>query len=370
MYRKILFNKQLSTKEKIKRLLAYYFHIRAARILWNEQWAKVYKLQPSYKDPAEREAEKEHVLYWKPFRRKVHPGSLRVAKNISGISDPRIIPEEVFQSDIEPTLNGSAASQYLSYKSIYNHWFKGGIFPKDYIHNIDGEWLDQDLNHLTYPQMASLARTLEYPLVLKPNRDSYGGSNVFFPQSSDELLELLKGKTNYLVQEKLEQHDFFKQFNSHGINSLRVNIYRSVKDNQLHPINYAMRMGVGGSLDNLTSGGIAVMIRKDGVMDGYALSGRGLKYLKHPDTGLAFDKQIPDFEKLKSAALEVAGKIFYARIICLDMCYDANGRWRMIEVNLSSTTLMFAQYHGVPFFDEFTDEVREHCIKNHWTLKQ
>jgi len=42
----------------------------------------------------------------------------------------------------------------------------------------------------------------------------------------------------------------------------------------------------------------------------------------------------------------------------------------MIEINLNSTTLMFAQYFGVPFFDQFTDEVRDYCITNHWTLKR
>jgi hypothetical protein len=126
-------------------------------------------------------------------------------------------------------------------------------------------------------------------------------------------------------------------------------------------------MGVGGSLDNLTSGGISVLIRKDGIMDGYAQDNYSEKLYKHPDTGLRFDQKIPDFEQMKSVALQVASKIFYARVICLDLCYDAEGRWRMIEVNLNGTTLMFAQNHGVPFFDEYSDEVRDYVIENHWT---
>jgi hypothetical protein len=370
MYRKIAFSKKLSKKEKIKRILAYYFRIRGARILWNEEWGRIHKISPAYKRPADHQVEKEHIRYWKAFRRKVNPGSMRMGYNIAGIADPKIIPEEVFMSDIEPTLNGTSSAVYLSYKSIYNYWFGNNYFPDDYIHNVDGDWLDHELNSISFEQVISIAEGLKYPVVLKPNRDSFGGSNIYFPNSSQELIQLLDGKSNFLVQEKFTQHAFFNEFNHHGINSMRVNIYRSVKNNQLHIINMAFRMGVGGSLDNLTSGGIGVMIRKDGIMDGFALDGKGRKSQKHPDTEMTFDKKIPDFDKLKNTALQVASRILYARVICLDMCYDAEGRWRMIEVNLSGTTLMFAHYHGVPFFDQYTDEVRDYCIKNHWALKQ
>jgi len=368
MYRNIIYDKKLSKKEKIKNLMTYYFRLRGARIVWNTYWPTVYKANPAYQQAAETEIEKAHIQYWKPFRRKVCLASLRIGKNISGNADPKIIPEEVFMTDIEPTLNRTKCVHFLSFKSTYNHWFPEDPFPKDYLHNIDGQWLDQDLKPISMNQVKSIAGTLNYPVVLKPNRDSYGGSNISFPESSDDLIEQLDGKKNFLVEEMLTQHSYFTQFNTHGINSVRVNIYRSVVDNQLHVVNLAFRMGVGGSLDNLTSGGIGVMIRKDGMMDGYALDGKGRKFLKHPDTGLTFDKEIPDFENLKRVALRVASKILYARIICLDLCYDSQGNWKMIEVNLNGTTLMFAQFHGVSFFDQYTDEVRDYCIKNHWLL--
>ena len=368
MYRNIALSKKLSWKEKIKNTLAYFFRRRGARILWNAEWGRVHKITPAYNTAADKQVEKEHVQYWQAFRKKVNPSSMRMGYNIAGIADPKIIPEEVFMSDIEPTLNRTASSVYLSYKSIYNSWFGEGVFPKDYIHNVDGDWLDHRLKSIPFDQVRSIARGLNYPVVMKPNRDSFGGSDVFFPKSSQELEKLMEGRSDFLVQEKLSQHEFFTKFNTHGINSMRVNIYRSVADNQLHVINMAFRMGVGGSLDNLTSGGIGVMVRKDGTMDGFALDGKGRKFPEHPDTGMTFDHKIPDFEQLKDTALKVAEKILYARIICLDMCYDAEGKWRMIEVNLSGTTLMFAHYHGIPFFEQYTDEVRDYCIKEHWTL--
>lgn len=369
MYQKIISSKELSVKEKIKRVMAYFLLRRGSTIVWNRYYGKVFRITPAYKPPADPEVEKAHVQYWKPFRRKANLATLRVGNNVSGRCDPRFVPEEVMETDIEPTLNATPAVEYLTYKSNYNHWFPEGLFPMDYLHNIDGEWYDHDLHSVSMDQFRAIAGKLDYPVVLKPNRDSHGGKNVFFPKSSEELMEMIAGKKNVLIQEKIIQHPFFNQFNPHGINSVRVNLYRSVVDNRLHVVNVAMRMGVGGSLDNLTSGGIGVMIRPDGVMDGYALTGKGIRILEHPDTGLTFDKQIPDFEALKKMAVRIASKIFYARIICLDTCYDSEGQWRMIEVNLNGTTLMFAQFHGDPFFGEFTDEVREYCLKNHWALK-
>ena len=368
MYKKILLKNKHSLKVRIKKLIAYYLAVRGARLVWKHGFGLVFKHHPEYNRPAERSLEEAHQLYWAPLRRKVNLATLRNSYNVSGIANPKCIPEEIFEADFEPTLNPTCSVEYISNKSLYNHWFPDNLFPKDYLHNIDGDWYDHDLNSISFEDVKTIAGDLNYPVVMKPNRDSYGGRDVFFPERSRELLELVDGKKDFLVQEKLVQHSFLQKLNPHGINSLRVNIYRSVKDNQLHVVTAALRMGVGGSLDNLSSGGISVLIRKDGVMDGYAQDTYSKKLYKHPDTGLGFDHRIPDFEQAKRVALQVARNIFYARVICLDLGYDSEGRWRMIEVNLNGTTLMFAQNHGVPFFDEFSDEVRNYVIENHWAL--
>lgn len=369
MYRRILLNTKLSAKERIKKLFIYYKIRRGARILWKIRFRNVFKQHPFYNTPAEKSVEKQHNLYWRPFHKHINYSTLRVCNSISCISNPKYIPEEIFVADIEPTLNHTPAVEYLNYKSLYNRWFPGNIFPCDYFHNIDGEWLDQHLKSVTFNEIRSLASELRYPVVLKPNRDSYGGKNIFFPKDSNELLELCENLENFLVQEKITQHSFFEQFNKHGINTLRVNIYRSVSDNNYHIVNMVLRMGVGGSLDNETAGGIVAMVRKDGFLNGFAVDKYGEKFLNHPDTGIAFDQKIPDFGGLKRTALEIAHKIFYARLICLDLCYDAEKVWRMIEVNINRSTIRFAQYHGALFFDGWTDEVHDYCLKNHWSLK-
>lgn len=111
------------------------------------------------------------------------------------------------------------------------------------------------------------------------------------------------------------------------------------------------------------------MIKKDGYLKEFAVDSDGSKYHTHPDSGDAFDQKIPDIEGLKELSLRVAQKLFYTRLVEFDICYDQDANWRVIEVNLFSGSLLFPQFSGVPFFEEFTDEVRDYCLLNHWVLK-
>jgi len=370
IYLRILTNNELFIKERIKNFVKYLMMRRSAKIQRKRGYAKLLNVNPEYNRPLDKSVEEMHKSYWKPYRKKVNLTTLRLTKNISGVSNPKFIPHEIFDSDIEPVMNQSPGIIYFTYKSLSNHWFRGNVFPHDYFHNIDGAWFDHDLNPISISDMYSIADEIKYPVVIKPNRDSYGGKNIHFPESKKELLELIEGKRDFLVQEKIKKHTFYEQFGAEGLNTLRVNVYRSFSDNKWHVVSAALRMGMSGSLDNLSSGGIASVINKEGFLNGYAINTHGTKFFKHPDTGAAFDQEIPDYEGLLEFSLDIANKLFYARLASLDLCYDYNGNWRGIEVNITNTTLShFAQHHGVEFFGEFTDEVHDYCLQNHWALK-
>jgi hypothetical protein len=295
--------------------------------------------------------------------------TLRICKNISGHADERIIPEDIFVSDIEPTLMLDESGHFLSHKSFYNRWFPEGVFPKDMLHCINGQHLDADFNPISFDDLIKKAKSISYPVVIKPNWDSYGGEGVFFAENIERLASLCEQSNNFVVEEQIIQHDFFSKYNPMGLNTIRVYVYKSVKDNCHHVINMALRMGKGGSLDNESLGGIHKLINPDGYMNNYAVDKYGEKYLKHPDTGYAFDERIPAFEELKSLSRKIASQVYFTRIVGLDVCYDADSNWRVIEVNTKGHTIRFSQYGGQPFFGKFTDEVIRHCRQNHWVLQ-
>ena len=47
----------------------------------------------------------------------------------------------------------------------------------------------------------------------------------------------------------------------------------------------------------------------------------------------------------------------------MDLCFDKNSKWRVVEVNTKGITIRFSQYGGKPFFGDFTEEVIEYSIK-------
>ena len=370
MYFKILFNHNLKLKERIKRSLAYVSRRRGARVGWNKLFKEIFRLHPEYRKPDDILIEKEHRLFWSYFSHRINMSTLRICKNISGLSNSKYIPEEIFFADIEPTLNQTPEAEYLAFKSIYNRWFPGNIFPRDYFHNVEGEWLDQNLNSISFSDVESMALKLLYPVVIKPNRDSYGGKGILFLQNSNDLHEYIYKNKNFLVQEKIKQHPYFTRYHENSLNSIRVYVYRSVIDNKINIINTVFRMGLGSvSVDNISAGGIFTLINKDGYLNGFAVDKHGKKYLKHPDTGIDFNDRIPDWNGLKEISVNIGHKIFYARLIGLDLCYDSESHWRVIEINIFGSSIRATQHLGVMFFGEFTDEIRNYCINNHWAVK-
>ncbi|WP_169463233.1 sugar-transfer associated ATP-grasp domain-containing protein [Kaistella palustris] len=317
----------------------------------------------------ERNDTEIYKKYWKPFHWNIETDTIHIVHTLSGKFDRRIIPENIFFSDIELTLNYSKSKYFLTNKSMYNRWYKSDLFPKDYLHKMNEIIYDSNLVELSNTGVLNeTLQLVKFPVVIKPNIDTSGGSNIFFINDLVELKEKMRTLKNYVVQERLVQNTFFSNItNAHTI---RVCLYKSVKDNQVHILNMALRMGKDGSLDNDGAGGIALSINeKTGKAGGVAYNKYGTKYHKHPNSNVALDFTIPYFDKLCANSVDICENIIDLRIISLDMFLDSNNEWRVIEVNLYGHSIRFAQYFGKPFFGEFTDEVKEYCLVNHWAFQ-
>jgi len=341
----------------------------ATNIALRIRFQTVFKPHPEYRRPIAREVEKNHIKLWRALSNDINLDTLRICSNVSGRANPEIVPEEVFESEIQRSLcRKHMEIKFMAHKSFYNRWYPGDIFPKSFIHNIEGALFNSQYKPLIESELPAILADLEYPVVIKPNTDSMGGANVHFAKNKEELIPLIKGGKNYVIQERIQQDEFFAKYNRYCLNTIRVDLYRSVVTNKVHYLHSAFRMGKGGSLDNETAGGIHCFINDDGHLNDYAVDKVETKYYKHPDTNFEFSKEdkLPAFEEMKQVAIKVAQDLFIPRLISLDMCLDTNGRWRVIEINLTSITIQFAQLGGKPFFAPFTEEVIEYCKNNPW----
>ena len=365
----VINNSGLSWKDRVKNTIYYISRVKGAQKSWSKRHSMVLYLNYKLNKKCDPEIEDEHLNLWSAFRSKADPTTLRISKNLSGVADPRMVPEDIFVADIEPTLITDKSVDYIAIKSFYNRWFSEGIFPEDLFHRIDGQYYTVNLEKSNYDTLQELSNKLVYPVILKPNKNTYGGEDVNIVESSKELLKLAGDRENFILQKRINQHDFFKNLYPQSLNTIKVNLYRSVTDDKLHILSMSLRIGKDGYLDNESLGGINTMVRSDGYLNGYAIDKLGRKYEEHPKTGMRFNCKVPEIEKLKSLSLRVGKKVFYTRIFSLDACYDKTGKWRIIELNTNGQSIRFSQYGGQPFFGRFTNEVIEYCKENHWALK-
>jgi SOS response regulatory protein OraA/RecX len=355
-------------KERVRRSILYVSRKSGADSAWKKRHHSVFAKHPGYDDELSNMCEEKHRARWKPFRHMIPMETVRICGAISGLETPDMVPEEIFQADIEPTLNTCHEAHYLADKRFYTRWLPDAGFPVCLLHKVNGEVLDHTYTTLFGDKLAKYINSMKYPVILKPATGSYGGSGVQFIQSASELTEVVLQEDNVVVQEVVRQSPRTEAFHPQSLNTVRVYLYRSVHDNRIYIINRAFRTGNGSRVDNVASGGLVTFLHGTGDLNGFALDRYGGRFETHPVTGKPFSGQLPNIEQLDTLAKEVAHKLFRLRVVGLDLYCDNNDQWNMLEINTKGHSIRFSQYHGYPFFGEFTDEVIEYCKENHWAL--
>jgi hypothetical protein len=370
MYLRILLNRNIPLKKRIKNALLYMYIRRNASASWKVRFRKTKQLNPALFKKLEASVELKHKMYWSYFRRRVNMKTLRVSSNLSHVSDSKYFPEEIFVSDIEPTLNNVPLAKIFEVKNFYTLWFgQQAKFPNVYVNKINNDYFDQNLNKLSSKKLDELVTTIDTRnVVIKPSKDSDGGKNVYIAPKISQIKDLLNTFPNMVLQERVQLDPDYCSIAGGKPVSNRIYMYRSVSDDKWHFINSVFRMAVGNTIDNVSGGAIVTLVKENGAMNGFAVDKYGQRLYAHPETKLPFDQTLPKYDQLKELARFVCQKIPYVRVVGLDALFDEHQNWRMIEVNLFSTSIRLAQYHGYPFMGDFTDEVVEYCKKNHWAF--
>ncbi|MCP0915034.1 hypothetical protein MUB05_00140 [Acinetobacter indicus] len=295
---------------------------------------------------------------WGVFGEKVECRTLNLCHNLSGFSDINIIPENIFASIIQPSLNKYAKGQlsFLSTKNVYEKWFNNNLFPKSYFHKIDNIYYDEKLRVIDNINSFIEEKEFNFPIVCKPSIGTAGGVGVKLLKNKDEIKKCLNTYENLVYQERILQNEFLEEINP-GMNTIRTCLYRDLTG-KFKVINNSIRFGIDGGLDNETGGGIVCNLDENGLFNDYAVNKYCDKFIKHPNSKVLFSGlKIPFFKELLETSENIANEIPLCNLVSLDMCLDNNNNWRCIEVNLDGQTIRFSQYAGKGFFGKYTDQV-------------
>lgn len=357
--------KRRSYRNQMVRFLKRWRTVHGNRRAWKRRYRNVRRLHPQLFQKVDNHLEREHLRYWSRFSRWINIDTLRVCSNLSGKKDVHVIPEEVYSGYIEPTLNQTDFAKLLEVKNNYNHWFgEEARFPRLYVNKIDHVCYDSFFNALSQSELVQILTDFNpRDVVIKPSRGSFGGRDVHISPTRDTISRMLHEHSDVVLQERIYLDPQYASITGGKPVSTRIYVYRSVTDNKWYFITSVLRMALGSSLDNETSGGIVTYVSEDGTMNGYAVDKFGTKYDRHPESMQTFDKVLPQYNQMIDQAVSLCNRIPFARIVGFDFLYDMNQQWRPLEVNLFGGTIRFAQYHGKPFFGRFTDEVVDYSLK-------
>lgn len=325
-------------------------------------------------------SERAHVMLFKNLSPVVSKEWIRFYANVSGVSEYRYIPEDIYYSCIERRLNDINMSKVVSDKCTYETRYPGISFPYCFLRNISGTFLDSRGQVIRVSRARELYDSIREDVVVKPSIESGGGKNISFLSISEGLLVdtqkravsfdavLERYRRNFVVQKKVRQHSFYASFHPASVNTLRVYTYRSVKDESVHILSAVLRIGRNGCCwDNQGKGGICVGINLEhGTLGIHAIDrSSGENFVAHPDTKVFFSGlHVPELKKVIACAEKIAALTISQRILSLDIAVTESNEVLPIEINTSDMGINLLQLHGKPLFGDFTDEVIEYC-RNH-----
>ena len=174
----------------------------------------------------------------------------------------------------------------------------------------------------------------------------------------DDLKKITKRMgTDYIIQEKVEQHHDIGRFHPSSLNTIRMMTLRF--DSRISEISSILRLGVENSLiDNISQGGFAVGISSDGRLSDIGNRNMMDDMTEHPQTGEVFKgSSIPSFEKVKEMAFQLHSILTHFNIISWDLTVNPKGDPVFIEANLMGQGLHHHQFYNGPLFGDLTERI-------------
>ncbi|MBR3453776.1 MAG: hexapeptide transferase [Bacteroidaceae bacterium] len=318
--------------------------------------------------------EDEYIKKWRALSPRVEPYSYRLYSHYCGFT-PNIVPEDIGRTLIEPVLCPLKHRPAYSDKNLFPMIIGKEFVPTTVVCRIGGSTLlDKDFKKADKELTHYIGETT--PLILKPTLYSNSGMRILkFEKKGDSFVStdgtkvltkefLMSYGRNFCLQKAIEQHPFMSQFCASSVNTIRLCVYRSVKDNQLIVTGGFFRIGKEGAVvDNAGSGGAFIGLD--------ITTGKFANYLIEPHfnklsewNGIDFSHNtfvMPYWDKVIEFAKFVGSRILHHRLIALDIAIDPNGKPILIEFNVEFFGYFAYMLSNQEVFGKYTDEVIDYC---------
>lgn len=334
------------------------------------------RLELQHFENKKAEGEDAYMQKWKVLSSRVEPYSYRFFSHYMGYN-PNIIPEDIGRTYIEDVLNPLKLRPVYTDKTLFPEIVGKENVPRTIVCRINGgQLLDAEFKNAEKELSEYIGEAGS--LILKPTENACSGRGIIKFLKKGDAFVSTDGKTvlskaflesyrkNFCLQEAVEQHDFMNKFCPTAVNTIRLCLYRSVKDEKPRVTASIMRIGRNGSVvDNATGGGKFVGVNvATGEMGKVVLDHQGNK--ENVWNGVDFSQNtfiIPYWKDVIAFAECVGTRIPHHRLIALDIALNKDGKPILIEFNIEWFTFWLYEYTNQEVFGEYTDEIIEYCKK-------
>lgn len=360
-------------KTKWENIYPAYRHYRFYKI-YSAQFKHYLELQ--HFENKKAEGEDAYLQKWKALSPRVEPYSYRFFSHYCGYT-PNIVPEDIGHSFVEEVLNPLELRPVYMDKNLFPKIIGKENVPRTIVCRINGsQLLDAEYKNAEkeLPEYIGEAESL----ILKPTIDSSSGRGIikFIKKdgafiSTDGEMTLSKAflesyRKDFCLQEAVEQHDFMKKLCPTAVNTIRLCVYRSVKDDKSRVTASIIRIGKNGAVvDNANAGGMFIGVNvATGEMGKYVMDKFGNK--ENIWNNIDFSQNsfvVPRWEEVIAFAEYVGTRILHHRLIALDVALNKDGKPILIEFNIEWFSFWLYMYTNQEVFGEYTDEIIDYCKK-------
>jgi len=360
----------------VKLLLSQLFYFRTRQVL-NAKIKRILKninpqnsMMESYKA--------DYLQFWRSVDPHANFNWFKAYAAVNGNFDKQYTSEITYYNIFEPTLNNAIFAEAYSDKNNYHRFINNTYLPKILLRCIQGVYSDEEYKGISDLEQYYQSLLQKHDkLVCKKTIETGGGADVEIYNKSDQGFldknnnvvrtdELLKRfGQSFLIQEYIEQHPFFSQFNPSSVNTIRIFSYRSIVDNRVHILHSVLRIGKKGALvDNQASGGISCGINvNSGILNNFAVDKYGNKLIESNQISFS-GQEVLKYGQMKEIAMEIAHLFPYHRLLGFDFALDKNENIRVVEVNNKNNEVNFYQMNNGSLFGGFTQEIVQYCKRS------
>ena len=308
---------------------------------------------------------KEIDDYWGKYGIKFRDYSFhQMYYHVTGNKDPRFIPDTLAGNVIYPYYNDLVKAESYADKNLFSKILPNAIFPRMIAQRINNYYYDSEHRYYGVILSDSFVGTVFQELnqlqvseiIIKNSINTYSGKGVkkYTINSYESLKRVLNeyNSSDFIVQECIKQHDFFKQFNPDSVNIIRLTTWRTGSD--IKVFSPCLRFGIPGSATDITYIDGKEIISGVGIKNGliadyyYTLDGEKKQMLVDNRTVPKW-KEIVNFVKTSHMELDYFG------VVGWDVTISEADEIICIEYNLKwPGTIVYQFCHG-PFAGDETE---------------